>query len=362
MTSIKVVAQSSALNSLPSSYAYSANRQVAAASDPDGSLPVIDFSLLTSGNPDQRAKVVHDLGKACEEWGFFLLTSYYGVTIRVSMLNFVQVVNHGMPETLVEKVFNASHEFFNLTEEEKKEFEGKHALDPIRCGTSFHNANKGKVLLWRDYLKVFSHPEFHFPNKPAGFSELAFEYSERTRKVARELLKGISESLGLEESYMDEALDLDSGVQVFAVNLYPPCPQPDLAIGVPPHTDHGLVTLMQNGVGGLQVQHKGKWLNVNALPNSIMVNTGDHLEIFSNGKYKSVMHRAVLNNSVTRITLVTPNGPSFDITVSPASKLVDNKSNPPAYKSMKYKEYLELQQNTPLDGIPCLDRVKVQEE
>ncbi|KAK3015869.1 hypothetical protein RJ639_007813 [Escallonia herrerae] len=307
MTSIKVLAQSSALNSLPSSYAYSTNRQVTTASDPDGSLPVIDFSLLTSGNPDQRAKVVRDLGKACEEWGFFL------------------VVNHGMPETLVEKVFNASHEFFNLTEEEKKEFEGKHALDPI--------------------------------------SELAFEYSERTRKVARELLKGISESLGLEESYMDEALDLDSGVQVFAVNLYPPCPQPDLAIGVPPHTDHGLVTLlMQNGVGGLQVQHNGKWLNVNALPNSIMVNTGDHLEIFSNGKYKSVMHRAVLNKNVTRITLVTPNGPSLDTSVSPASKLVDNKSNPSAYMSMKYKEYLELQQNTPLDGKPCLDRVKVQGE
>ncbi|KAK2973625.1 hypothetical protein RJ640_022273, partial [Escallonia rubra] len=178
MTSIKVLAQSSALNSLPSSYAYSTNHQVATASDPDGSLPVIDFSLLTSGNPDHQAKVVHDLGKACEEWGFFL------------------VVNHGMPETLVEKVFNASHEFFNLTEEEKKEFEGKHALDPVRCGTSFHNANKGKFLLWRDYLKVFSHPEFHFPNKPIGFSELAFEYSERTRKVARELLKGISESLG----------------------------------------------------------------------------------------------------------------------------------------------------------------------
>ncbi|KAK3006311.1 hypothetical protein RJ639_016865 [Escallonia herrerae] len=335
MTSIKVVAQSSALNSLPSSYAYSSNRHVAAASDPDSSLPVIDFSLLTSGNPDQRAKVVHDLGKACEEWGFFL------------------VVNHGMPESLVEKVVNASQEFFNMTEEEKKEFEGKHALDPIRCGTSFHNANKGKVLLWRDYLKLVTN----------NCSELAFEYSERTRKVARELLKGISESLGLEGSYMDEALDLDSGVQVFAVNLYPPCPQPDLAIGVPPHTDHGLVTLlMQNGVGGLQVQHNGKWLNVNALPNSIMVNTGDHLEIFSNGKYKSVMHRAVVNDRVTRITPVTPNGPSLDTNVSPASKLVDSKSNPPAYMSMKYKEYMELQQNTPLDGKPCLDRVRVQGE
>ncbi|KAK2979706.1 hypothetical protein RJ640_002878, partial [Escallonia rubra] len=210
--------------------------------------------------PDQQSKAIQDLGKACEEWGFFLL------------------VNHGVPETLIDKVFDASSQFFNLTEEEKREFEGKNAFDPIRCGTSFHNATTGKILLWRDYLKVIVHPEFHFPDKPQGFSELSLEYCEKTRKVARELLRGIRKSLGLEEADMDSALNLDSGFQLFAINLYPPCPQPELAIGLPPHTDHGLVTLLlQNGVQGLEVQHNGKWISVNALPNSFMVNTSDQL-------------------------------------------------------------------------------------
>ena len=63
--------------------------------------------------------------------------------------------------------------FFNLTDEEKREFEGKNLLDPIRCGTSF-NTSIDKVFYWRDYLKVVVHPEFHFPNKPAGFRYSGF--------------------------------------------------------------------------------------------------------------------------------------------------------------------------------------------
>ncbi|KAK2968654.1 hypothetical protein RJ640_012497 [Escallonia rubra] len=152
MASIKVVAESpNLLGSIPSDYAYSTTHFTPIASDQEHSIPVIDYSLLTSGVPGQRSKVIDDLGKACEEWGCFLL------------------VNHGVPETLIDKVFDASNEFFNLSEEEKQNFGGKNALDPIRCGTSFRSASMGKILLWRDYLKVIAHPEFHFPDKPAGF-------------------------------------------------------------------------------------------------------------------------------------------------------------------------------------------------
>ncbi|KAK3028350.1 hypothetical protein RJ639_039808 [Escallonia herrerae] len=213
MTSIKVLAESLNSNSIPSNYAYAANYYAPIASTQEDAIPL---------------------------------------------------VNHGVLETLIDKVFDASSQFFNLTEEKKREFEGKNAFD-----------------------QVIAHPEFHFPDKPQGFSELSLEYCEKTRKVARELLRGITKSLGLEESDMDSALNLDSGFQLFAINLYPPCPQPELAIGLPPHTDRGLVTLLlqngvkglQNGVKGLEVQHNGKWVTIDALPNSFMVNTSDHLEV-----------------------------------------------------------------------------------
>jgi isopenicillin N synthase-like dioxygenase len=86
----------------------------------------------------------------------------------------------------------------------------------------------------------------------------------------------------LEPDYLDKALNVESeGLQIFIANLYPPCPQPELALGMPPHSDHGLLTLLiQNGITGLQVQRRnGKWVNVNAIPNSLLFNTGDHLEV-----------------------------------------------------------------------------------
>ncbi|KAJ4966745.1 hypothetical protein NE237_018594 [Protea cynaroides] len=209
-------------------------------------------------------------------------------------------------------MLEACQRFFDLTEEEKREYAEKHVLDPIRFGTSV-NASLEKVFFWRDFLKIFVHPEFHSPVKPPGFGEISSKYCKRTREVARELLKGISESLGLEEHYIDNAMKLEKGIQFMVANLYPQCPQPQLAMGMPPHSDHGLLTLViENAIGGLQIQHKGKWVQVNSLPNSFLVNTGDHLEILSNGKYKSVVHRAIVNGKMTRISLAMVQAPSFD--------------------------------------------------
>lgn len=113
-------------------------------------------------------------------------------------------------------------------------------------------------------------------------SELSMEYCKRTREVAKELLRGISEGLGLEAGHIEKTQNLESGFQIFIGNLYPPCPQPELAMGMPPHSDHGFLTLLiENQIGGLQIQHNGKWVKVNSIPNSFLVNTGDQMEVHS---------------------------------------------------------------------------------
>nr|XP_033513597.1 protein DMR6-LIKE OXYGENASE 2-like [Nicotiana tomentosiformis] len=252
---------------------------------------------------------------------------------------------------------DGTHEFFNLLEEEKQEFAGKHVLDPIRCGTNF-NASKENAFFWRDYLNVLVHPHFHFPSKPHGYSDIVSEYCEKSREIARKLLSGISESLGLEESFLDKALDLKLGLQTFVANYYPRCPQPELAVGLPPHSDQGLLTiLVNNQVEGLQLQRQGKWIHVNALPNpnSLLVNTADHLETNT----LSNVNRAVVNNKIARISIATFHGPSLETIVSPASPLVDNDNKPAAYIPMKYRDYWELHQSNQLDGNSCLERVKI---
>nr|GLL28623.1 protein DMR6-LIKE OXYGENASE 2-like isoform X1 [Ipomoea trifida] len=305
-------------------------------------IPIIDFFLLTSDHSDHRSKAIQALGKACEEWGFFM------------------VVNHGIPESLIKAVIDVTDEFFNMGEEDKKQFEGKDVLDTIRCGTSF-NSSKEKAFFWRDFLKVFVHPQFHCPSHPQAFSEVMSEYCEKSRKVAKKILGAISESLGLDECAINNALALDSMFQIFIGNYYPRCPQPELVMGLPPHSDHGLLTLLiQNGVGGLQIMHEQKWIDVNALPNSLLVNTADALEIFSNGKYKSVMHRAVVNNKEKRISIAMAHGPSPETVVRPTSQLVE-RAPPAAYRPIKYnKDYIHLQPSNQLDGKSCLDHVRIQ--
>ncbi|XP_068639139.1 2-oxoglutarate-dependent dioxygenase 19-like [Aristolochia californica] len=339
-STVKHLTDSFTLTELPLRYVLPATEDPLVRA-PSVSIPTIDFSLFSSGNPAQRSQVVRDLGDACREWGFFM------------------VINHGVPEELREAMMEVCTAFFNMPEEEKREYAGKDLLDPIRCGTSF-NTSVEKLSYWRDFVKMFVHPNFHSPSKPSNFREISFEYSTTLRKMARILLGGISESLGLDEGYIEKALGLDQGLQVLACNLYPPCPQPELALGMPSHSDHGLLTiLIENRGDGLQVLHDGLWVQIQSVPNSFLVNIGDHLEIVSNGRYKSVLHRAMVNNEGTRISIGIATGPPLDSLVAPAPALVESELHPPAYREMKYREYLQFQQSHRLDGKSCLDLVRL---
>lgn len=87
LPSVKAIAETPNLASIPSSYIFTTSDDsddVATTADaaPHGvedSIPTIDFSLLTTGTPHQRSKVVNELGKACHDWGFFMVRSsnYY---------------------------------------------------------------------------------------------------------------------------------------------------------------------------------------------------------------------------------------------------------------------------------------------
>ncbi|KAK9097375.1 hypothetical protein Sjap_022872 [Stephania japonica] len=348
MTWVKSLVESTTLTSIPSCYAYSTHpshggdaTSTELVDEHQRLIPTIDFSLLVSTSTQQRSLCVQQLGDACREWGFFYVT------------------NHGIPQKVIEGILEACSSFFNLSEEEKKEFEGTHVMDPIRCGSSF-NSSVENVLCWRDFLKVSVHPEFHFPYKPASFSDISLDYCRRVRGVALELVGGISESLGLEKDYMKKALEMESGLNSFIANFYPPCPQPKLAIGLPPHSDRGVLTLLvENQPGGLEIKHNGRWIQPCAPPNSFLVNVADHLEILSNGKYKSVVHRVVVNNKTARISLAIAHGPSANNVVVPAPELLLKNNQLAAYRGMTYEEYFMLQQSNQLNGKSCLDRVRI---
>lgn len=80
----------------------------------------------------------------------------------------------------------------------------------------------------------------------------------------------------------DEKLlnEFEKGSQLMVMNCYPQCPEPELTLGMPPHSDYGFLTLLlQDQVEGLQIHYQQKWVTVQPLPNSFVVNIGDHLEV-----------------------------------------------------------------------------------
>lgn len=88
------------------------------------------------------------------------------------------MINHGVAETVMTEMVDICREFFDLEEEEKREYETKHVLDPIRYGTSF-NPKMEKVFFWRDYLKIMVHPNFHAPTKPSRFRSYSLSLASR---------------------------------------------------------------------------------------------------------------------------------------------------------------------------------------
>ncbi|KAJ4745164.1 2-oxoglutarate (2OG) and Fe(II)-dependent oxygenase superfamily protein [Rhynchospora pubera] len=303
-------------------------------------IPTIDFGLLVNGTPDQRSGMVQILAKACEDWGFFML------------------LNHGIPNRLSDEMLEAFTVLFGMSYDEKVSYMGGHVLDPIRIGTGF-NSKTDLDMCWKHYVKIFVHPEFHSVTKPLNFRDISKDYSECTRAIGLELLKAIWEGLGMEESHINEALKLSSCFQNLTGNLYPPYQNPDIKFGFVPHSDHGLLTLLyQNGVDGLQIKHQDRWVSVKPLPNSIMVNTCDHLEIVTNGKYKAVLHRVLLNTEVARMSVATTIGPSLDAIVEPIPDLV-NEDFPAVFRGMKYRDYLEQQQSNSLVEKGALNLVRL---
>ncbi|KAK7349367.1 hypothetical protein VNO77_06682 [Canavalia gladiata] len=304
------------------------------------SIPIIDLQGLDASN---RSEVIQNIAHACQNYGFF------------------QIVNHRVPEEVISKMVNVSKEFFRLPESERLKSYSDDPSKTTRLSTSF-NVKTEKHANWRDFLRLHCHPLQDYiqewPANPPSFREDVGEYSKKMRELSMKLLEAISESLGLERDYIEKALGKHG--QHMAINYYPPCPQPDLTYGLPPHADPNAITvLLQNEVPGLQVLNDAKWLTVNPVPNTFIVNIGDQIQVISNDRYKSVLHRALVNSEKERMSIPTFYCPSPDAVIGPAPQLVDQ-DHPAQYTNFTYDEYYYKFWNRGLAKETCVDLFKAQ--
>lgn len=113
-----------------------------------------------------------------------------------------------------------------------------------------------------------------------GCREANAEYAKYLREVADKLFRYLSLGLGLEGHVLKEAMGGDEVECMLKINYYPPCPRPDLALGVVAHTDFSSITiLVPNEVPGLQVLKDDHWIDAKYIPNALVVHIGDQIEV-----------------------------------------------------------------------------------
>ncbi|MGN6530454.1 MAG: isopenicillin N synthase family dioxygenase [Ginsengibacter sp.] len=251
-------------------------------------IPVVDLSDFTGGDPKRKESFVQQLGKAYEDVGF------------------VAVKNHGIPDNLIADLYQYVQEFFSLPSDKKRDYEIPE-IAVQRCYTSFGKEHaKGSDA--PDLKEFFQYgqtvPENH-PLKPeypdnvsvaevSGFNETLFKAYRAFEKSGKSLLQAIALYLGLEEHYFDH--QVEEGNSILRAIHYPPITvEPKSAIRAEQHEDINLITLLVGAsAGGLEILTKqNEWIPVTSLPEQIVVNVGDMLQRLTNNQLKSTTHRVV---------------------------------------------------------------------
>lgn len=306
-------------------------------------VPVVDLAGLV--DPAKRPSVVNEIKNACLRHGFF------------------QIINHGIPQCILDGALSTALSFFNLPNEEKVKFMSNDVHKPVRYGTTSLKDGVDKVQPLRVLLKHYAHPLKdwieQWPANPPEYRDNMGEYAVKVRKLAMELMGAITESLGIGPKYLEDKME--EGMQVMGVNWYTPCPQPSPALGLPPHSDHGCLSIVLHCSPGLEILDTSDdtWRLVLDIKGALQVIVGDHLEVLSNGSYKSVVHRVTLTSERTRISIASFHSLGLDEKMETAKELVDE-AHPKGYKESSFRDFLNfLSKNDTADAKSYIDTLKI---
>ncbi|KAK4413895.1 Gibberellin 3-beta-dioxygenase 1 [Sesamum alatum] len=113
-------------------------------------------------------------------------------------------------------------------------------------------------------------------------------------------------------------------------------------MGMAAHTDSTILNILhQSNTSGLQVLRGDNtgWITVQPYPGALVILLGDLMHILSNGSYLNPFHRAFVNQTQHRLSIVYLHGPPSSVKISPLLQLVSH-HNPPLYRPVTWSEYL----------------------
>ncbi|KAK3233471.1 hypothetical protein CYMTET_56233 [Cymbomonas tetramitiformis] len=302
----------------------------------EGPVPIIDikpFLTFEESNPAAQA-VIQAWDKA------------------FSTVGFAVIVGHGVPEEVVVDTYAKANDFFSLPMEDKmKSCLGKGygvggylppGLESV--GSSKKGAPRKPSDIVENILVHYRESDV-IPERPAGYKDSVYRYWEAVNKLLLQIMELSAVALGLPRSHFNESFASPSNVLRLAHYPDEKNPKPgQLRYGE--HTDYtGFTILKVDQVPGLQVKlQDGSWADIPYIPGSFIVNAGDLLQVWTNDRWLSNLHRVQippcdLDGNTERTSIVFFTGPHNDTLVSCLPTCLAE-GDRPHYEPIKAGEHL----------------------
>jgi isopenicillin N synthase-like dioxygenase len=231
-------------------------------------------------------------------------------TRSLRQTGFAVLVNHPLPQPLVQQIYDEWLPFFES--DAKYGYRYSQAGQDGYFGPEVSETAKGNNV--RD-LKEFFHV-YPWGQYPTEVSDAALRYAEQATAIAKTLLGWVEantpdEVTTLFSRPLNQMMD-GSTRTLLRVLRYPPLRGDEVpgAVRAAAHEDINLLTVLPaSNEPGLQVRDiNGTWHDVPCDFGSIAINSGDMLQLASDGYYPSTTHRVVnpTGNGATRSRLSLP--------------------------------------------------------
>jgi isopenicillin N synthase-like dioxygenase len=252
-------------------------------------IPTLDISEFLTGDEEKKQKFVNQLGLAFESIGF------------------VAIINHGYLQENQEKLYASIKDFYQLSDAIKLEYDGS------STGGQRGYTGKGKEhAAGRNVgdLKEFYHIGKYiaesesdhyqkniFPKEVPAFQTQTLKAYSTLEGIGKTMLSAIALFLNLEKNHFESRVN--KGISILRPLHYFPIENvdevPDGAVRAAEHGDINLITLLMGASAeGLQVKRRDdKWIPITAVEDCLIVNVGDMLQRYTNGRLKSTIHRVV---------------------------------------------------------------------
>ncbi len=307
------------------------------AADP---IPLIDLAPHAGCDLPGAHEIAPALRIALEEIGFLIIT------------------NHGVPQELIDATFAEAKRFHDQSLEAKLAVRmnahnnGYMAMARYNVRTSRVSEDALPDMNEAFFVKrerpaddplVRAGRRFAGPNEwPAdlpGFRETVLAYTDAVDALGRRMLPAVALALDMPADTFDTAF-AESQFS-FRLSHYPPVRRQPDQYGIAPHTDANFMTfLAQSDAPGLQIQRASEdWCDVPYVPGSFVVNTGDMLHRWTNGRFCSTAHRALPPRDGPRYAIPYFLGPHMDTLIACLPSCCGG-GNPPRYPPITYDDYI----------------------